>query len=156
MNDVKLTVPRWRLHLHAWSGRIGHLYRSMATTLSSPLPEQCCQTYDNYRICTIILTSVRCTISNEKKSHNVRKFQNFVTLQMMVVVGIGLLYTFMKSAHYRHSKCARAHLSPAKMSMWAPYGIYLGYMGVNWAWAQSGHFDGLNVGPSLDKTLGPN
>jgi len=27
---------------------------------------QCCQTYDNYRICTIILTSVRCTVNNEK------------------------------------------------------------------------------------------
>ncbi|KAF7695154.1 hypothetical protein C0J45_14927 [Silurus meridionalis] len=37
---------------------------------------------------------------------------------------------------------------PANMSMWAPHGFYLGYMGIMWAWGQSGHFDGLNVGPS--------
>ncbi|KAK2892464.1 hypothetical protein Q8A67_012452 [Cirrhinus molitorella] len=37
---------------------------------------------------------------------------------------------------------------PANMSIWAPHGIYLGYVGVNWAWAQSGHFVGLNMGPS--------
>lgn len=29
--------------------------------------QQCCQVYDNYRICTIILPSVRCTINNPKK-----------------------------------------------------------------------------------------
>ncbi len=28
-NDVKWTVPRWRPHLWAWNGRIGHLYISV-------------------------------------------------------------------------------------------------------------------------------
>ncbi len=30
VNGVKLTIPRWRPHLRAWSGRIGRLYMSMA------------------------------------------------------------------------------------------------------------------------------
>ena len=33
---------------------------------------QCCQVYDNYRICTIILPCVRCTINNPKKGPNIR------------------------------------------------------------------------------------
>lgn len=28
VNDVKLTVPRWRTRLHAWCSRMGHLYIS--------------------------------------------------------------------------------------------------------------------------------
>ena len=35
---------------------------------------QCCQTYDNYRICTIIWPSVRCTINNSK---NAQMYDNF-------------------------------------------------------------------------------
>jgi len=33
----------------------------------SDIPGQCCQVYDNYRICTIILPCVRCMINNPKK-----------------------------------------------------------------------------------------
>ena len=35
---------------------------------------QCCQMYDNYRICTIIWPSVRCTINNSK---NAQMYDNF-------------------------------------------------------------------------------
>ncbi len=36
-------------------------------TLTNVLSDQCCQMHDNYRICTIILPSVRCTINNANK-----------------------------------------------------------------------------------------
>ena len=40
---------------------------------------QCCQVYDNYRICTIILPCVRCTINNPKKG---QIYDNFTILWM--------------------------------------------------------------------------
>ncbi len=40
--------------------------QSTRKTEGSLTPRQCCQMYDNYRIYTIILTSVRCTINNGK------------------------------------------------------------------------------------------
>ena len=46
--------------------------RSFMTTM------QCCQMYDNYRICTIITPSVRCTINN---SQNAQMYDHFGTLQ---------------------------------------------------------------------------
>ncbi len=43
-----------------------HLLRQWIRDVNPLSPEQCCKMYDNYRIYTIILTSVRCTINNGK------------------------------------------------------------------------------------------
>lgn len=44
--------------------------------------KQCCQTDDNYHICVIILTSVRCMFNNGKKSHTVDNFRMFFVAHM--------------------------------------------------------------------------
>jgi len=45
----------------------GRRLRARPPTKNNAYQVQCCQVYDNYRNCTIILPCVRCTINNPKK-----------------------------------------------------------------------------------------